>query len=439
MKRIFISRLDNIVSLLMPALLVTMTITHSVVYFYLIIALALIRINKPFVILPVYFISSLSTGWFAIEEGLSAGRYLSILLMASLLIDMMIKKRINNSSGDIILVVLFLVYCFVSSALSLTGEFDAFFMMLQSLGILLLFMLRINNDADNLFDRLFYSAIIVIIGISIKAFSEGLDALVDMRYGGDMADGVNANRIAMMLAQLGAIFGVSTLLQGLKFRGVISILGLLIVGFITVLTGSRTGLIAVIFPFLLLVFMFSKRKMKQFFLPLLVLSIVFAFAYNWIVGQDLAVLERLSVQDVVDTGGADRMRAIRIMMKNVWPDYPLFGVGLGGGNFVAAATQYGMKHPCHNIFFDSLCQLGLVGFMLFFVIVFRIFRKTYAYSKEDNNILSLLGFSLLLAGIMNGIGETVYVEKLFWNAISICVIGNSSSSSLKRLLSNGKI
>ena len=28
---------------------------------------------------------------------------------------------------------------------------------------------------------------------------------------------------------------------------------------------------------------------------------------------------------------------------------------------------------------------------------------------------------------MNGIGETIYIEKLFWNTYTLCIIGNRSA------------
>ena len=440
--------IDSIISLSMPAILMAMTIIHNVNLLYIVLALGVIRINKPFVIFPVYFVASLSTGWFAIENGLSAGRFLSLLMIASLLIDLVLNgnlkrfylNRKSNNSLNVLLLV-FLVYCFMSSLTSLTGEFDAFFMMLQSLCILLLFNLRNNDDSEILYDLLFYTAIIVIIGVSIRTFSEGLSAFMSMRYGSDLAEGVNANRIAMMLAQVGAIFGINFLFNGLNPRGFISIVFLLLTSFIIILTGSRTGLIAIVIPFFILILLMSKGRGLKYIFILLFLFLMVFLAYGWLSSQEVAGLGRMSVEDVVDTGGADRMRAIKIIWNDIWPKYPLFGVGLGGANFVAAASQYGMSHPCHNIFFDSLCQLGLVGFVLFFIIVFTVFMDTFKNVKSagNNNLLSCLGISLMLAGIMNGIGETVYIEKLFWNAITVSVIGNSFVQNMKLFLRNGKI
>jgi|GEM_PF-6898388 len=449
MKQTTLFSFDGIISLLMPALLMAMTITHNVVFFYIVIALGVLFINKPVVIFPVYFVASLSTGWFALSEGLSAGRFLSILMIVSLLVNLVLKRgtktniktNIKTNSLDIALIIVFIFYCFLSSVFSLTGDMNAFLMLLQSLVVLLFFMMRDNNDAGGLYDIFFYTAIIVLVGVSVRVFSGGFDAFATTRLGNDEAgDGVNPNRIAMMAAQTGAIFGVNVLLNGITPRGIVSIICLLGVSLIVVLTGSRTGLIAVVVPFVLLALYFFKKKKKKFILPLLFLSLIIFFAFEWMTSQDVAGLNRMSMQDVIDTGGADRMRAIQIMWRYVFPQYPICGVGLGGANFEAAAAEYGMNHPCHNILFDSLSQLGFLGFIIFATIALIAFLKTYrTIIINDKNALCFLGFSVMLAAIMNGIGETVYLEKFFWNTFTICYIGNSFARTAKYSFINGKV
>ena len=162
------------------------------------------------------------------------------------------------------------------------------------------------------------------------------------------------------------------------------------------------------------------------------------FGVFWI-SWDAFDLVEISSFGVVDSGGSDRMPAIKVMWKEVFPQYPILGVGLGGANFNAVARQYGIDHPCHNIFFDSLCQLGIIGFLIFLYIVIHYFKTTYRCIKRTNNELCFLGFFLLLTATINGIGETVYIEKIYWNAIALCVIGIGNATSFSKLIEDGKI
>ncbi len=423
---------NNIIALLMPALLMAMTVTHDIVYLYLIFALCIIRINKPLVILPVYFVSSLSTGWFAIQEGMSAGRYLSVFMIFSLLVDLLASKHYKYL-GDVVLHVVFIFYCLVSTWLSVTGNMDPFFLMLQSLVVLLLFELRKNDDAGYLFDVFIYTGIIVIIGVAMVVFSEGLGAFAIYRLGFNTDIDTNSNRIAMMMAQIGTIMSLGALKKGgVSLTGIFSIAGLLLCAFIIVLTGSRTGLLALVGSFLTVLITTGSRSIKKYFIPVLFLALAVYFALDWLSSMDIVGFSRMSAQDVSDTGGTGRMDAIRIMVKYIFPQYPIFGVGLGGGNFVVLSLQFGMDHPCHNIIFDSLCQLGIVGFTLLLLIVIRVYKRTYHHVRLDNNnLISLLGFALLLTATINGIGETIYLEKIFWNAITLCVIGDNMAESSK--------
>ena len=69
--------LYDIISLLIVLSLMMMTNTHNIIFFYITICGCLIFANKPKVVIPAYFVASLSTSYFALGPGLSAGRFLS--------------------------------------------------------------------------------------------------------------------------------------------------------------------------------------------------------------------------------------------------------------------------------------------------------------------------------------------------------------------------
>ena len=421
------SKMDILLSLLMPVLLIMMTLTHSAVYLYVVIGISLLRIKKPLVIFPVYFVASLSTEWFGLGTGASSGRFLSIIMILSLLVEMKEKGNYSKFNNKTFLLLLFLVYCFISSLLSVTGSFDAFFLILQGILILLLFSIRINDDVDVLKFLLFYTAIIVLVGVLVVILTIGLAEFTIARMGQMDEIETNSNRIAMMMAQICSIFMACFSYEG--FKGVISLLLYIVSLFVVFLTGSRTGLLACIIPFLILYFMIHRVKIIYFVLSTIVLVAVFYFVFYLIDEQNYTVMDRMSIDEIIYSGGSDRLPAIKLMWQQIFPQYPMFGVGLGGANFNAVALRYGMDHPCHNIFFDSLCQLGIVGFVIFFFIPFDIFNTTYRSIKRYKNELCIIGLSTLLTATLNGIGETVYLEKLFWNTMVLCVIGNGFAKS----------
>lgn len=434
---------DIIFTLLLVALLMIMSISHSIVYLYAVLALSIIRIHKPLVIFPVYFVASLSTEWFGLGTGISAGRILSIVMIMSLIIEQVIKGSGYRIKKESRYIVSFIVICFFSCILSVTGSFTPFFLILQSLVILFLFSLRNHIDAHHLYFAIYCSSIIVIIGMLFVIFSIGLAAFSSYRMGQIDEIDTNSNRIAMMAAQIGAVFVADFLRKGFERTGILSFICLLFSIFIIVLSGSRSGLIAIGASFVLVLLLIGGKKAKKYVIPILAITCVTYFFLDWFESLDLYGLNRVSAQELFDSSGEERWKAIKIMWNNVFPQYPIFGVGLGGANFNSVVIQYGMDHPCHNIFFDSLCQLGIIGFAFFLAVVIPIFIKTYRTirnaNKNTDSTLCTLGYALLIAAIFNGIGETVYLEKLFWNAITVCMIGVYMYQSTQLSLSNGKI
>lgn len=439
MKNEMLSKTDYALSLLMPAILMVMTITHSAVYLYIVLGLALLRITKPLVILPVYFVASLSTEWFGLGTGISSGRYLSIILIVSLIIELFASNKKRTSHNNIILIILFIVYCLFSCLFSVTGNMGTFFVILQGLLILLLFSIRRNDDVSQLTNVFFYTATIVLLGVYVTIFTIGITQFMFTRMGAIDEIETNSNRIAMMMAQIGAIFGYTFFRERFKVKGILSLVLYFATVFVIFITGSRTGVIAVLAPLLIMFLIMQRVKARSIIISGIVLGAALYFSIGYIEEQDFAVMDRMSVQDVVESGGSDRAAAISVMWKHVFPSYPIFGVGLGGDNFNAVARNYGMDHPCHNIVFDSLCQLGIIGFLLFLYVVLFYYRETYRCIAKDKVGLSILGLFLLLTATFNGIGETVYLEKLFWNAVVICVVGNNYTIITTKAQKNGTV
>ena len=430
---------DFVLSLLMPALLMVMTLTHNEVYLYAVLGLALLRITKPLVIFPVYFVASLSNEWFGLGTGVSAGRYLSVILLLSLIIDLLSKRKKPSVQKELVVLFVFVLYCLFSCFISVTGSFDAFFIAFLGLMVVILFSLRNNNDVQQLFDVMFCTAIVVTVGMLVVISTIGIAQFTLSRMGEIDDIETNSNRIAMMMAQICAIHGTVFYLEGFKTKGILALISYIVTVFIVILTGSRTGLLASTLPLFIVFLLMHRIKTIRVFLYIIVFGVLFYFLSGIIEDLDLVVVDRLSVNDVVDSGGSDRMPAIKVMWKEVFPQYPILGVGLGGANFNAVARQYGIDHPCHNIFFDSLCQLGIIGFLIFLYIVTHYFKTTYRCIKRTNNELCFLGFFLLLTATINGIGETVYIEKIYWNAIALCVIGIGNATSFSKLIEDGKI
>lgn len=163
-----------------------------------------------------------------------------------------------------------------------------------------------------------------------------------------------------------ALFGIAIIISDQKFE-VFKALFLGLVAFQIILTsGARQaifGFVAILF--LRFVFFTEARRFKK------ILSIIFGIATVLI---SLYLILQYGDEKTTTTllsGESDRdlifIDALRIFSEN-----PLFGVGLGG--FASHTVIDSIAWP-HNFFLEILCETGIVGSVLLFVILLNYWFK----------------------------------------------------------------
>ncbi|MCK4533012.1 O-antigen ligase family protein [bacterium] len=142
----------------------------------------------------------------------------------------------------------------------------------------------------------------------------------------------------------------------------------LITGFILIFSAnSRSGLIALLFSFLILIYIKNKKFLITG-LVVVLMTLIYCFFFLKIGGGfkrgDIHSYERLIIWE--DT-------------LNLWSDYPVFGSGVG--SFRDYYPQYkrmegtSTAQYAHNEYLNLLVEMGIVGFVLFGWIIVRLFRE----------------------------------------------------------------
>lgn len=182
-----------------------------------------------------------------------------------------------------------------------------------------------------------------------------------------------------------------------------------------VLSGTRGIWAAAPIPLFILIFYFFRKTESRKNIFLLGLPIVF-FIIALLISQpifsskqfrlsenqsdsaDKVLVSRLvSIFDTEETSNQGRIyiwqESIRSIIQN-----PLLGVGIG--NFPTVLKQdiqlAKAGSSAHNLFLQILAEMGIVAFAIFLFIVYEIYKKSLALSKNQDQLLKFFGhFSLL--------------------------------------------
>lgn len=187
------------------------------------------------------------------------------------------------------------------------------------------------------------------------------------------------------------------------------------------LTGSRGGLIGLISLIIFSLAVGLKSSIKQKITTILLITvlsiIVVYFAWLWLPRETFDRLFAFTNYE----GGSERdllwSNALSLISKDAnW----LFGAGWG--------SYYGYNdyyHVLHNTFLSIFCDVGLVGFLLFFVPLFIVCK----YLAKHKQTLPLF---ILIAGLVPSFFLEAVSKRFFWNVIFfalICYVYQNSKNS----------
>lgn len=414
--------------------------------FLVVLLLATVNLDKPFLLwlltgastllllnpvylLPVYIVSSLSSDYFIASDGLGISRLIGFILIAGSIIHLLRNNYPFAQKKVIILLLVILFYTYISSLLSLVGLFKSAISFTQNVIIIILLSQFRNVYLETLSKLLALSAVITILTLAFT-LRDNLIHIHAQRL--STGEEVNENMFAMMLAQLTAIAFASFLIFNKRRIVQILILGIILLSFfMLILSGSRSATIGITGAIIVvLLHQFKKHASKLIFSSILIIVAGFLFI-NHIQHLNIPFIDRFTIGNVRESGGTHRLESWEKLVPITLNQRPFFGFGFGGENGYALAKQNGFRHPPHNFVIDIFIQTGLIGLMLFFSYFYLIAKKL---KKSFRSPYTILPAMLLLTALLNGIGETIYLEKFFWNGIALgWLYLNNTSNSVQEL------
>jgi O-antigen ligase len=221
----------------------------------------------------------------------------------------------------------------------------------------------------------------------------------------------------------------------------------LIIFWITTFKGSRASMsLAILFFFLANIYWIlnylketktfsnASKKSAYFGIPILLGGIFYLIFYKYL-------LPRFN-SEIINIETTERV----VMLKNsfkLWLENPIFGVGMGNWNinaykygiheFPNLHSEIGFKTSlAHNVFATQLSELGIIGFLLFILIIgIPIFKKNTQISSsfKASLALSILSYSILSCIYINPNFTTYKYSGLqFAFVFAIAILSGNKSS-----------
>ena len=178
---------------------------------------------------------------------------------------------------------------------------------------------------------------------------------------------------------------------------------------ITFFTLSKTGLIIMLFSFIIFSFNYIIKSsvISKFLVVTAVLILYLTFNPNSIeiefsvFDRFLGMYDTLSDNSSNEDGSTSQRSNLIIEGLRLWSERPLFGWGPGQYRWV---NKVDFGYYSHNNFIEILVNFGLLGFLIFYSIHFYLLRKLFKLKKmkqrnNEVNWLLIMLFSLLITDI----------------------------------------
>lgn len=427
---------ESIVSVITIVLIAFSRLLASDYYSYMLFIMAALIVIYPVSgIVPLY-VSSLSSNYFAITVGIGIDRIIAIAFIIGVLLRY-VNRKVKGEKSWFLIIALIPVSFIFSYFFAISCEVQSVIWLTNGLSYLIFISsLFVELDARQivLIKHLFQTAAVVII---VVLFCDTLlnGTLVGGRI--TITEDVNNNNFAMMTSQLGML-SLSLFFLNRKRKQNYIYLGLALMAlFLTILSGSRTSLIAMFVTSFILLLLGDKRKgYKKAFVIALVLLLSYCML-DWAMSNYSELGERLNIGAIIHSGGSGRLDVIKLEIKEIIPKHWLFGIGPSTIYETVAIRSYDSRlaSSSHNIVIAMLTQFGVFGLIVHWIFYYKIISKLKEayiscrlYKKEN---VVLVPLTLLIAALVNGIGENIFAERFFWVILSICIIFFNYVKTLK--------
>ncbi len=340
-------------------------------------------------------------------------RYVGAAVIAVVGMDCLIKFKKNRIYLEQILFFAFIAWSFLTVLWGINGTSIPTTLISQLLMFTVVSLRKLNNKETKLIVVVTILSCIALafqMVTNVEAYTGGRGTIATEAGEAD-PNTVSVNLAIATLAALWIMFGSNK--KAVKLMCIAASLFMIIA---MVVTGSRTGLLALGCGYLYTLIVKGKGNSKKiwfkmiFILILAVIVVFFAVEYGII---SIEIFERLTVGDVQETGGNGRLEIWKAYFKALMDNPVRMIVGYGSGSTRSVANMYlGAARSTHNSFISVLVTSGIIGL----IIMLAMICKTWSHGARRNNKMFV---AMLIVCIVSCMTIDFFHQKEIWNVFTL--------------------
>lgn len=379
------------------------------------------------VFLLLYIISS-----YVCQEALLPPRLNSLVLIAfvgiAIIYSMFRANTVNLNFSKWYLI--FFLYSLCSALLMTNNVMPTLYQMVVILVLTFCYSISIYSEKVLELTVITYVISAVTMGILIIYYNPvyligNIDSLDGNRLGGDETGNANIFTALMMFSGVFAVW-VALYKKNIVLRFT-SILSLLFILYLMALSGGRKTIIALIACTLYFIWKKAGKSIHKKVMAILVIGLTMSFilyitmSVQWI--YDVIGYRFEGLLDFLNGTGYSNVTSDDLRKKMIeiglqgWSERPMFGHGLDSFKFFNEQIT-GRKFYSHNNYIEILYDFGLVGFILYYVFIYKLYKRLISLPKEYE-IYSILAIGIIIELLLFDIGGVSYYANL--NMIMLCI------------------
>lgn len=221
----------------------------------------------------------------------------------------------------------------------------------------------------------------------------------------------------------GTVYCLNKIIVNKKFfQKLFAIAELAVYLYLVFATGSRGGLLALMAAIGAYIVVSSGEKSKHILAKIVSLALLVVLVSIILSNLPTVLRERFTIESVENSGGSGRedlwRYALDMYGRSDWFKH-IFGFGTATARYSLGFHGYNRVNVIHNMFIETLVELGIVGLVLYSLAVFAFALKSFTFKDK-------FAFAVMACMIVMSLSTSICVFKPYFNIMLFIIVCENS-------------